>query len=37
MNEEYRFVMVNDTRDLVPLPKGIKFVICKCSTKLSMH
>ena len=26
MDEEYRSLMVNDTWDLVPLPKGIKLV-----------
>jgi hypothetical protein len=29
MNEEYRYLMENDTLDLVPLPKGRKLVICK--------
>ena len=29
MNEEYRSLMVNDTWDLVPLPKGRKLVRCK--------
>jgi hypothetical protein len=29
MNEEHRSLMENDTWDLVPLPKGIKLVICK--------
>jgi hypothetical protein len=29
MNEEYCFLMSNDTWDLVPLPKGRKLVICK--------
>jgi hypothetical protein len=29
MNEEYRSLMENDNWDLVPLPKGIKLVICK--------
>ena len=29
MDEEYRSLMVNDTGDLVPLPKGIKLVRCK--------
>jgi hypothetical protein len=29
MNEEYRYLMENDTWDLVPLPKGRKLVICK--------
>jgi hypothetical protein len=29
MNEEYCSLMVNDTWDLVPLPKGRKLVRCK--------
>jgi hypothetical protein len=29
MNEEYIYLMENDTWDLVPLPKGRKLVICK--------
>ena len=29
MDEEYRSLMVNDTWDLVPLPKGRKLVRCK--------
>jgi hypothetical protein len=29
MNEEYHSLMVNDTWDLVSLPKGRKLVICK--------
>ena len=29
MNEEYHFLMVNDTWDLVLLPKGRKLVRCK--------
>jgi hypothetical protein len=29
MNDEYRSLMVNDTWDLVPLPKGRKLVRCK--------
>jgi hypothetical protein len=29
MNEEYHSLMENNTWDLVPLPKGIKLVICK--------
>jgi hypothetical protein len=29
MNEEYHSLMVNDTWDLVPLPKGRKLVRCK--------
>jgi hypothetical protein len=29
MNEEYCSLMTNDTWDIVPLPKGIKLVICK--------
>jgi hypothetical protein len=29
MNKEYRSLMEIDTLDLVPLPKGIKLVICK--------
>jgi len=29
MNEEYRSLLENDTGDLVPLPKGRKFVRCK--------
>jgi hypothetical protein len=29
MNEEYCSLMENDTRDLVPLPKGRKLVKCK--------
>jgi hypothetical protein len=29
MNEEYHCLMVNDTWDLVPLPKGRKLVRCK--------
>jgi hypothetical protein len=29
MNEEYCSLMETDTWDLVPLPKGIKLVICK--------
>jgi hypothetical protein len=29
MNEEYRYLMENDTWDLVPLPKGRKLVRCK--------
>jgi hypothetical protein len=29
MNEECRYLMENDTWDLVPLPKGRKLVICK--------
>jgi hypothetical protein len=29
MNEDYRSLMENDSWDLVPLPKGIKLVICK--------
>ena len=29
MEEEYRSLMVNDTCDLVPLPKGRKLVRCK--------
>jgi hypothetical protein len=29
MNEGYRSLMANDTWDLVPLPKGRKFVRCK--------
>jgi hypothetical protein len=29
MNEEYHSLMENDTWDLVPLPKGRKFVRCK--------
>jgi hypothetical protein len=29
MNEEYHFLMENDTWDLVPLPKGRKLVKCK--------
>ena len=30
MDEEYRPLMVNDTWDIVPLPKGRKLFICKC-------
>ena len=30
MNEEYHYLMENDTWDLVPLPKGSKLVRCKC-------
>jgi hypothetical protein len=26
MNEEYHYLMVNDTQDLVPLPKGRKIL-----------
>jgi hypothetical protein len=29
MNEEYRYLMTNDTWDIVPLPKGRKLVRCK--------
>jgi hypothetical protein len=29
MNEEYRYLMENDTWDLVPLPKGRKLIRCK--------
>ena len=29
MDEEYRSLIVNDTWDLVPLPKGRKLVTCK--------
>jgi hypothetical protein len=29
MNEEYHSLMENDTWDLMPLPKGRKFVRCK--------
>jgi hypothetical protein len=29
MNEEYHFLMENDTWDLIPLPKGRKLVRCK--------
>ena len=29
MDEEYHFLMTNDTWDLVPLPKGRKLVRCK--------
>jgi hypothetical protein len=29
MNEEYLYLMANDTWDLVPLPKGRKLVRCK--------
>ena len=29
MDEEYHSLMVNDTWDIVPLPKGIKLVRCK--------
>ena len=29
MDEEYRSLMVNDTWDLIPLPKGRKLVRCK--------
>jgi hypothetical protein len=29
MNEEYHFLMENNTGDLVPLPKGRKLVRCK--------
>jgi hypothetical protein len=29
MNEEYHYLMENNTWDLVPLPKGRKLVICK--------
>jgi hypothetical protein len=29
MHEEYRSLMENDTWDIVPLPKGRKFVRCK--------
>jgi hypothetical protein len=29
MNQEYCSLMLNDTWDLVPLPKGRKLVICK--------
>eukprot|EP00253_Pinus_taeda_P018195 PITA_18195 len=29
MNEEYHSLLANDTRDLVPLPKGRKLVRCK--------
>jgi hypothetical protein len=29
MNEEYRYLMENDTWDLVPFPKGRKLVRCK--------
>jgi hypothetical protein len=29
MNEDYDYLMENDTWDLVPLPKGRKLVICK--------
>jgi hypothetical protein len=29
MNEEYHSLMENDTRDLVPILKGTKLVICK--------
>jgi hypothetical protein len=29
MNEEYCYLMENDTWDLIPLPKGRKLVICK--------
>ena len=29
MDEEYRSLVAKDTWDLVPLPKGIKLVICK--------
>jgi hypothetical protein len=29
MNEEYHSLMVNDTLDLIPLPKGRNLVGCK--------
>ena len=29
MNEEYRSLLVNNTWDLVPLPKGRKLVRCR--------
>jgi hypothetical protein len=29
MNEQYRYLMENDSWDLVPLPKGRKLVRCK--------
>jgi hypothetical protein len=29
LNEEYHYLMENDTWDVVPLPKGRKLVICK--------
>ena len=29
MDEEYRYLMANDTWDIVPIPKGRKLVICK--------
>jgi hypothetical protein len=29
MNEEYCYLMENDTWDLVPLPKGINLIGCK--------
>ena len=29
MNEEYRYLMENNTWDIIPLPKGRKIVKCK--------
>ena len=29
MNEEYHSLLANDTRDLIPLPKGRKIVRCR--------
>ena len=37
MDEEYRFLMVNDTWDLVPLPKGRKLVIWVYRTKYASY
>ena len=39
MDEEYRSLMVNDTWDIVPLPKGRKLVRCKWvyKTKYSLY
>ena len=37
MDEEYRFLMANDTWDLVPLPKEENLSDVNGSTELSMH
>jgi hypothetical protein len=36
MKEEYNSLLANDTRDLVPLPKGRKLVRCKWVYRTTM-